>query len=270
MLFATSFNLDGTLRTELDFPNVLDVDAGFAGPVALTWDPRAFDVAESIIIVFADGRPRAEVTGDQSGPGALTLSLPSGATRILLQARPLLRYPADLVDDLAATQVTVNSEVTQLPLRTQAAAAWGAELYVSWFAYEDRYLPALVEVRSVGPHPTPSGLTVELRVPRPTLGELEPDPSADSSRLDRAGAKPGISIVVDPMPAGASWQTTFELPEDAAEQEPSKPGLTVVPTAALVFTEVVAGDARDTALYSSAPVTASGSSLSDFASEQKA
>lgn len=269
-LTAACFSIDGKRRFEVDIPSVLDVDEGFTGPISLTWDPRAFELSEMATLVFSDRKPCAELVASESGPGTLTFAIPASVTRVLLRPRSILSNPNDLFDDPVLSSLKDGLQATSLPLRTQTAAAWGVEMYVSWFPYEDRYIPALVEVRSVGPHPTPNGLTVELRVPRSTLGELAPDPLAESSRVDRAGAKPGLSVVIEPLPAGSMRQVTFELPDDAAEQEPSNPGLTVVPTATLVFTEGLGVNARDTGRYSSAPVTASGSALSDFTHPEKA
>lgn len=261
-LTAACFSINGERRFEVDIPSALDVDEGFTGPISLGWDPRAFELPETATLVFSDRKPPVELVASESGPGTMTFTIPASVTRVLLCPHSILSYPNDLLDDPGLSSLKVGPNATNMPLRTQAAAAWGAEMYVSWFPYEDRYIPALVEVRSVGPHTTPNGLTIELRVPRSTLGELAPDPSAQSSTVNRAGAKPGLSVIVEPLPAGSMWQMTFDLPDDAAQQEPSNPEITVVPTATLAFTEGAGVNARDTGRYSSAPVTASGSALS--------
>lgn len=270
VLTTICFSTDASQRFEVDVPRTLDFGENSPGDVTITWDPRVHDVSGEGVVSFSGGRPNVVLSATDSADGTATFSVPAGANRLLLNPRPLLNYPADLVADPVASAVTADGRTLACPVRSQAAAVWGAELYVSWVAYKDHFLPTLIEVRSVGPSPTPDGMEVELRLPVAAIVELSARSAVSPDTTEEDSAKPSAKFAVPTLSSGQTWQASAALPDDAADVGRPQPSLNAMSTATLIFSDGAARDARETGRYSSVPVTDSGSQISSFIAAEKA
>lgn len=256
---AIRFSTDGLQRFEVDVPTEVHVNLNRDAILSLRWDARVMQVGASVYVVLRSGKIRS-VPSEAAELGEAHFTIPADAVIVIPQARVQRGFPLDLVDAPSPSSVALGGRSTTLPVRVTAARAWGVELYAGWTVVRRQYVPTFVQLRSVGPHAAPSGLTVELDIEAGAMAELN---RSTGRPLEVVRSAVSRRVVTLPVPyalsPGELWETVFPL----GKLEGSVPILSSVPTASVLIPDSAGADARDTGRLTAAPVTSSGTPLSD-------
>ncbi|TXK09222.1 hypothetical protein FVP99_18305 [Microbacterium wangchenii] len=261
-LTARCFSSDWSSTIELDFPLSIEATITQSGDLGISFDERLFDLQASIAVDSGKGLTLQEA---RRGAGTVSIPLPRGKHVLYPQASVRSLFPSDNIAAPVGTVVRAgNSE--ELGRRTEVGAtAWGAELRVVWDVVGGYSYPASVSIVSVGPSPVPVGTVVLARVPR-TIRPLLISDSDDSLAIQPLRVDGDLShypiALVAPLPAGEKLTVQFTSGQEGAVV-PSSYWLTHVPQVSTQFDDASRQSARDTGKYSVAPVTASGSSLTN-------
>lgn len=275
-LRATCFSSDWGTRYDVPFPATVSLTSPpEVGDVVIEyrWDPRLFAV-DIAGFVMRDAQFEAATVTD-SAEGYLAVTAPVGTTAVYVQPRRVVLYPAENVGDPIDTSVVLRGSggVTALDASASqsGAAPWGIELLAEWAASAGYSYPSYVDVVSVGPNPVPVGVTVIARVYQ-AVESLVPD--ADSDQVEASGvAQPTQSVdysfsVVQEIAAGGTAR--FALTPPDGEINTSRTTLTQLGQVFATVPNAMRADARATGKYSIAPVTPSGTELTDFSVPRKA
>ncbi len=275
-LRATCFSSDWGTRYDVPFPATVELTSSpEVGNVVVEyrWDPRLFavDVAG---FVMRNAQFEAATVID-SAEGYLAVAAPVGTTAVYVQPRRIDLYPNENVRDPIDTSVVLRGSGGSTALDAASsqfgAAPWGVELLAEWAASAGYSYASFVDVVSVGPNPVPVGVIVTARVYQ-AVESLVAD--ADSDQVEASGvAQPTRSVdysfsVVEEIAAGDVAR--FALTPTDGEISTSRTTLAQLGQVFVTVPDAVRADARATGKYSIAPVTPSGTELTDFSVPRKA
>ncbi|WZH35592.1 MAG: hypothetical protein PIR02_12490 [Microbacterium enclense] len=266
---ATVFGTAGDSRSDVDFPCLIKIDAT-GGPTTLTvsWDGRIWTASDRAVIEDRNGQ-LSVLTASNSTASSVTFTIPAETVRLAPQARVAAIYPSDTFDDPVATRIEFGTVETTLEVRAVSVQAWGAELVVAWTLLDSQYVPSIVQLRNVGPGSVPEGVEVEYSLTPSGADLVEATPDITSDAKQGVGASERRSCrfgVPSSTPVGDVYEVSFAL----ADVDSTRPSLTQSPTVTVVIPDNGLPGCRATGLYSSAPVSSSGTALSDFSEPETA
>lgn len=209
-----------------------------------------------------------------AGDGHMTVLAPVGTTAIYVQPRPRPLYPSENLAGAAPTTVALRGSggTTALDvIATEAVAVpWGVELRAEWQVSNGYSYATAIDVVSVGPHPVPAGVEVIASV-YSAVETLEVETqSAAATSLDTTQARFSTEYpfaITSAIPSGGTVRLTLEAREGITGA--ATPSIRQIGEVRVNLPEAVRSDARSTGSYSIAPLTSSGSVVSDHTADPR-
>lgn len=236
----------------------------------MAWDQRLFIVhGPAIAIAGSDAR---EVKITQDRPGHLTIALAPDIDELALRVEVISTYPNENLDAIAPTKVLLidagGNTIDQLTLDLIAApsAPWSVEVITDWVSRQKDVVPSRITLRSVGPNPAPSGLTVlaayadVLATPTVTVQGDEEEAVASVEERSTDGITEITALTSNALSPGEEIEIIF--PTDGSDSIPA-PFTDFVPYVRFVPPSDSSG-MRASGKHDSYPVTDSGSQLSTY------
>lgn len=269
-LFARCFDADFASRYEVGFPAVVSAAAGESAAsnrLVIEWDPRLFHVNESVSGV--QGSRITSLGGVFEGPGRLVVDVPGGYDWLYPRVSRMELYPFDGLPDPRPTRITFAGRTSTGDLTRFPSQPWGLEVGANWRVAKGYSYPDFVEMRSTGPYPVPADVDLMVRVYEdvPPLAVTGPATDLDQRRVKRVteytfaaerAVEAGESIVIEMEPL------------DGATDREGVPSLAQNAYVEALVPEHARLDARLTRRYTVAPLTPSGSALTDGRAVRKA
>ena len=227
--------------------------------VVVSFDDRLYALGAPTVVTD-DGRVlacrlTAKVAQDSTGLARATVTLdepllPEESYRLSLGVRRLTRFPHDIVDSPAPTQIRVVDRSVGTPTHRLAAspevdqAVWGLIVGAGWQAVHwgagfHSWLPELVTVRATGPADLPAGTTVTVTLDARLFPAAQLHPLAGPRTTGRSRAADGVVsaswILRRSVPAG--HRVSARLETSVAAPSADLPGLHPPTVAAWPSTE---------------------------------
>ncbi|MBW9110154.1 hypothetical protein [Microbacterium ureisolvens] len=270
MLATQSFSPDWTSQYTTNFPRSWSVPAdarahGFRA--SLAWDPRLFDVSGRALAEGRDGLRNLELK--PSSTGGAEFDVDAGTETIHFSPGVKALYPQENIGEVRATTLsgsgTFGTFDTDFGSVVEPAAPWGAVLAVTWGEVDGTATPHLIQVSSVGPYPIPDGTAIVATLPSAAAANFRASSRNLSETQSRHGRHSEIVIkMTEPVAPGDV--VTLERP--LAGIGFGKPNLQALPTVIVRPPDGGLVGVRGTGAMQCAPVTASGSPLSDYSASQ--
>lgn len=236
----------------------------------MTWDQRLFIVHGPALAIAGSDAREVEITQDK--PGHLSINVAPDIDELALRVEAISAYPNENLDAIVGTKVLLvnagGNAVDQLPLDliTAPSAPWSVEVVADWVSRQKDVVPSRITLRSVGPNPAPSGLTVVaaypdvLAAPTVTVHENEDEAPASVEERSTDGITEITALTSKALAPGEEVEITF--PADGSDSIPA-PFTDFVPSVRFVPPPDSSG-MRASGKHESYPVTGSGSQLSTY------
>ena len=229
------------------------------------WDARMFSVSDS---VFALADEIVEVDVQRIDAETIVLKVPATAQSLFFDVSAVSLYPSENLSEPIATtfRLIEEGDPTERELLTfdtvdEAVTPWGVELSAQWTTVEGAMVPSMVQISSIGPNPTPPGLTLNAIWPA-TSDNSEPSAlDGVSFSATQDGVTSTLTAVMSAsIAAGEAVSIFFDRPR--ADTTPAKNQIVVSSAAVQGFGKK--RDMRNTGRLSVLPITDSGLPVSTF------
>lgn len=282
MIVAACFSEDWARRFEVAFPTAMVFEDPTTEPtvLSLTWDDRLFEVDLEPFVLVGDRLESVAV--DRRAAGELRVTLPVDVMAVYQNAKSRPLYPNENLTVPVSSRVVVESDGGTRSVdgssSVTSAEPWGLELRAEWQESEGYTYPSLVHVTSTGPFPAPAGVEVVARVYRDVaplnVSDVDLEAGFDE-RLEplaterKSKAADYRFVLAESVPSGESVQLLLQ-PDSGTESSTRAPSFSQIGQIYVSYSEQAAMHVRATGRYSIAPVTSSGSPLTDFSAAARA
>ena len=264
-----AYTTDWSSSQDVSFPSRWRVPLGLrsGGTVLLKYDSRLFVVSPVVMAERAGALMHRELSWSE--PGTCRVSVPPNIEWLHFGVQALELYPHENLGTVIATSLTARgkdhaSVPTPYPITIAPAAPWGIELRADWASADGYSVPQVIQLLSVGPNAVPAGVKVDVlaSAQAPTMRGASSWKHARANGSTRRNTQQGVSFdVLSAVPGGQSVTFTLATPSARGGKR------FTLNSVALVSADVPAhlrSNARATGRESIAPVTRSGTELTDF------